>query len=183
MALRATGQILALTSPAGAGALLSIEADGIPTTLASPDVPADGPVVLANNDVVVPEKGKTLSAWTSAGALRWRSVALPGAPLTPLALTGADALIVADARGNLTALDAAGQVRWTTQLAPAAIPLRAPNLFTPAGLDRSTGYFPAANGKLYAVILDGRLDPAAPWPKAFHDPQNTGNSATPLPTP
>jgi len=33
------------------------------------------------------------------------------------------------------------------------------------------------------VILDGRLDPAAPWPKAFHDPQNTGNAATPLPAP
>ncbi len=183
MAVRATGQILALTSPAGAGALLSIAPDGTPTTLASPDVPSDGPVVLANNDVVVPEKGKTLSAWTSAGTLRWRSVALPGAPLTPLVLTGAETLIVADSRGNLTALDAAGQVRWTTQLAPAAIPLRPPNLFTPAGLDRSIGYFPAANGRLYAVILDGRLDAAAPWPKAFHDPQNTGNSATPLPAP
>jgi hypothetical protein len=179
MALRANGDVLALTSPAsGGGSLLSISPTGTPTTLASPDVPSDGPVVLASGDVVVPEKGKTLSSWSATGALRWRSAALPGTPLTP-----ADALLVADARGNLTALDAAGQVRWTTQLAPAAIPLRPPNLFTPAGLDRSTGYFPAANGKLYAVILDGRLDPAAPWPKAFHDPANTGNSATPLPTP
>ena len=184
MALRASGEILAITSPAsGGGALLSVSSTGTPTPLATTDVPSDGPVVLASGDVVVPERGKTLSAWTSAGALLWRSLPLPGAPLTPLVLTGAETLIVADSRGGLTALDAAGLVRWTTQLAPAAIPLRPPNLFTPVGLDRSIGYFPAANGKLYAVILDGRLDAAAPWPKAFHDPQNTGNSATPLPSP
>ena len=184
MALRANGEILTVTSPAsGGGSLLSVSPSGTATPLATTDVPADGPVVLANGDVVVPEKGKTLSAWTTSGTLRWRSPALGGTPLTPLVLSGADALVVADARGGLTALDAAGQVRWTTQLAPAAIPLHAPNLFTPAGLDRSTGYFPAANGKLYAVILDGRLDPASPWPKAFHDPQNTGNAATALPAP
>ncbi len=183
MAIRSTGEVLVPLDLGTAGALLSISPDGTPTTLAPPDVPSDGPVVLANNDVVIPEKGKTLSAWTSAGALRWRSVALPGTPLTPLSMTGADALVVADTRGNLSALDAAGSLRWTTQLSPAAIPLRAPNLFTPAGADRSTGYLTAANGKLYAVILDGHLDGSAPWPKSAHDPRNTGNSATPLPTP
>ena len=185
MALRASGEAIVPTSPAsGGGSLISVSPTGTPTPLATTDVPSDGPVVLASGDVVVPERGRTLSSWSSGGTLRWRSVALPGAPLTPLVLAGgADLLLVADSRGNLTALDAAGQVRWTTQLAPAAIPLRPPNLFTPAGLDRSIGYFPAANGRLHAVILDGRLDAAAPWPKAFHDPQNTGNSATPLPSP
>jgi hypothetical protein len=185
MAIRGNGEVVALTSPStGGGSLLSISPSGTPTPLAVTDVPADGPVVLASGDIVVPEKGKTLSAWSATGAFRWRSAALPGLPLTPLVLAGgADALLVADARGNLTALDAAGQLRWTTQLAPAAIPLRPPNLYAPPGQDRSLGYFPAANGKLYAVILDGRLDAAAPWPKAFHDPRNTGNAATPQPAP
>jgi outer membrane protein assembly factor BamB len=116
--------------------------------------------------------------------LRWRSAPLPGVPLTPLLLAGgADTLVVADGRGNLSALDGAGMLRWSTQLAPAAIPLHAPSLHAPPGATLSTGYVPAANGTLYAVILDGRLDAAAPWPKAFHDPQNTGNAATAQPPP
>jgi outer membrane protein assembly factor BamB len=184
LAIRSNGDLIALTNLGTTGSLLSISPTGTPTPLATTDVPSDGPVVLASGDIVVPEKGKTLSAWSATGAFRWRSPALPGAPLTPLVLAGGpDQLLVADARGNLTALDAAGQLRWTTQLAPAAIPLRPPNLVALPGGDRSLGYFPAANGKLYAVILDGRLDGAAPWPKAFHDPRNTGNVATPLPTP
>jgi outer membrane protein assembly factor BamB len=184
LAIASSGQVIAATSPAGVGSLLSISPAGTPTPLATTDVPSDGPVVLANGDLVVPERGKTLSSWSATGAFRWRSAALPGVPLTPLVLAGgADQLLVADARGNLTALDAAGQLRWTTQLAPAAIPLRPPNLVALPGGAHSLGYFPAANGRLYAVILDGRLDGAAPWPKAFHDPRNTGNAATALPTP
>ncbi len=49
-----------------------------------------------------------------------------------------------------------------------------------AGSDFSTAYFSGANGKLYAVIVDGHLDTSAPWPKAFHDPRNT-NRAGPQP--
>ena len=183
LAIRANGDILALTNLGTEGSLVDVTAAGVASVLATTDVPADGPVVRANGDVVVPEKGKTLSCWTSAGALRWRSAPLGGVPLTPLLLAGDDALVVADGRGGLSALDAAGQLRWTTQLAPAAIPLHPPNLHAPAGARLSTGYVPAANGKLYAVVLDGRLDAAAPWPKAFHDPKNTGNAATALPLP
>ena len=183
LAIRPTSQVLALTNLGTEGSLVDVTAAGVASVLATTDVPADGPVVRANGDVVVPEKGKTLSCWTSAGALRWRSAPLGGVPLTPLLLAGDDALVVADGRGGLSALDAAGQLRWTTQLAPAAIPLHPPNLHAPAGARQSTGYVPAANGKLYAVALDGRLDAAAPWPKAFHDPKNTGNAATALPLP
>lgn len=183
LAIRANGDILALTNLGTEGSLVDVTAAGVASVLATTDVPADGPVVRANGDVVVPEKGKTLSCWTSAGALRWRSAPLGGVPLTPLLLAGDDALVVADGRGGLSALDAAGQLRWTTQLAPAAIPLHPPNLHAPAGARLSTGYVPAANGKLYAVVLDGRLDAAAPWPKASHDPKNTGNAATALPLP
>jgi hypothetical protein len=132
---------------------------------------------------VVPEAGKTLSCWTGAGAFRWRSAPLAGVPRTPLLLSGADALVVADGRGALTALDEAGQLRWTVQLAPSGTALHPPNLYAPPGAAHATGYVPAANGRLYAVVLDGRLDAAAPWPKAFHDPGNTGNSATPQPPP
>lgn len=183
LAIRPTSQVLALTNLGTEGSLVDVSAAGVASVLATTDVPADGPVVRANGDVVVPEKGKKLSCWTSAGALRWRSAPLTGVPLTPLLLAGDDALVVADGRGGLSALDAAGQLRWTTQLAPAAIPLHPPNLHAPAGASLSTGYVPAANGKLYAVILDGRLDAASPWPKAFHDPKNTGNAATALPLP
>ena len=35
-----------------------------------------------------------------------------------------------------------------------------------------------ADGKLYAVVVDGQLDVTAPWPKAFHDPRNTSNAGT-----
>jgi outer membrane protein assembly factor BamB len=184
MALRANGDILALTAPtAGGNTLFAVSPAGVVAPLAATGLPADGPVVKANGDVVVPEAGKTLSCWTSAGALRWRSAALPGVPLTPLLLSGADTLVVADGRGALTALDDAGQARWTVQLAPSGTALHPLNLHAPPGATRSTGYIPAANGKLYAVILDGRLDAAAPWPKAFHDPRNTGNSATAQPPP
>ncbi len=183
LAIRPTSQVLALTNLGTEGSLLTVSPAGVVSVLATTDIPADGPVVRANGDVVVPEKGKTLSCWTSAGALRWRSAPLTGVPLTPLLLAGDDALVVADGRGGLSALDGAGQLRWTTQLAPAATPLHPPNLFAPAGASRSTGYVPASNGKLYAVILDGRLDAAAPWPKAFHDPKNTGNAATAQPLP
>jgi hypothetical protein len=185
LAIGAGGDLLALTTPAAGGnSLFSISPAGVVTPLAATGVPADGPVVRANGDIVVPEKGKVLTAWTSAGTLRWTSAALTGVPLTPLLLAGGgDALVVADGRGSLTALDDAGRVRWTVQLAPTGTALHAPNLHAPPGATLSTGYVPAANGKLYAVILDGRLDAAAPWPKAFHDPRNTGNSATAQPPP
>jgi hypothetical protein len=45
----------------------------------------------------------------------------------------------------------------------------------------STAYFGCADGNLYAVIVDGRLDTTAPWPKSHHDTRNTGNAAAPLP--
>ncbi len=44
----------------------------------------------------------------------------------------------------------------------------------------STAYIASSSGKLFAVIVDGQLDSAAPWPKAFHDPRNT-NRAGPQP--
>jgi hypothetical protein len=63
-------------------------------------------------------------------------------------------------------------------------PLQPGNIYTPPGQPPgqvlSTAYFAGADGVLHAVIVDGALDESAPWPKAFHDPQNT-NRARPLP--
>jgi len=71
-------------------------------------------------------------------------------------------------------------VCWSAELAPTV--LRAGNIHPSSllGPVLSTAYFSGTNGKLYAVIVDGALDGAAPWPKAFHDPRNT-NRAGPQP--
>jgi hypothetical protein len=186
MAVGSAGAIVVAVNPAAGGnSLFSVSTAGVVTPIAATNsLASDGPAINAAGEILVPETvTKTLSSWSSAGALRWHSAALPGVPLTPMLLDGDDAIVVADGHGNLTALDASGAIRWTTQLAPAATPLHPPNLFAPPGAAHSTGYIPASNGTLHAVILDGRLDPAAPWPKAFHDPKNTGNSATPQPAP
>jgi hypothetical protein len=50
------------------------------------------------------------------------------------------------------------------------------NIWTEPGATTSTAYLAGADGNLYAVIVDGALDTSAPWPKAFHDPQNTSNA-------
>jgi hypothetical protein len=41
---------------------------------------------------------------------------------------------------------------------------------------QSVLYLAGQDGVLHAVIVDGRLDPAAPWPKVFHDPRNTSRA-------
>ena len=65
---------------------------------------------------------------------------------------------------------------WSKKLAAQA--LQTPNLWTEPGAKTSTAYLAGADGNLYAVLVDGALDTSAPWPKAFHDPQNTSNAAT-----
>jgi len=45
----------------------------------------------------------------------------------------------------------------------------------------STAYFGGDDGKLHAVVVDGHLDTAAPWPKAHHDVRNTSNAGSSLP--
>ena len=68
------------------------------------------------------------------------------------------------------------------KLSTAGAALQPANIYTPpgqpAGAVMSTAYVSGADGKLYAVIVDGQLDTSAPWPKAFHDPRNTNNAGT-----
>ena len=69
-----------------------------------------------------------------------------------------------------------GTVTWTQRLTAAAQSLEPANIWTEPGATTSTAYLAGADGNLYAVIVDGVLDTSAPWPKAFHDPQNTSNA-------
>jgi outer membrane protein assembly factor BamB len=90
-------------------------------------------------------------------------------------------LLVPTRTGTLHALAGDGTEIWTHSLGTGA-ELRSGNIFTrsgqPAGSVVSTAYYPTSDGKLHAVIVDGQLDTAAPWPKAFHDPRNTSNAGT-----
>ncbi|HEX9399522.1 MAG TPA: pyrrolo-quinoline quinone, partial [Anaeromyxobacter sp.] len=77
-----------------------------------------------------------------------------------------------------------GRIAWSGKLSAGTASLQPGNIYTPpdqpADEVLSTAYFAGADGVLHAVIVDGALDGAAPWPKAFHDPRNT-NRAGPQP--
>jgi hypothetical protein len=150
---------------------------------------SDSPVVLAGGDVVVGDGSGVLHRVTPQGTVAW-SRKLNGEagvdePLgAPLVLAGSSAALVVPTRtGVLYALDAEGSEVWRHPLA-AGVELRAPNLYTPPaqppGPTMSHAYVSSANGWLFSVVVDGELDAAAPWPKAFHDPRNT-NRAGPRP--
>lgn len=162
------------TTPAGATETMATLAGSV----------ADSPVVLAGGDVVVGDGSGTLHRVTSAKTVVW-SRKLNGDPLVdepllaPLVLTGSTATFVVPTRsGVIYALDSDGWEVWRGALTAGA-ELRAGNVFTApgqAGSVTSTAYFSSASGKLFAVVVDGRLDASAPWPKAFHDPRNTSRA-------
>jgi len=85
------------------------------------------------------------------------------------------ALYAVTDQGGLFALDADLAVVWSMALGDAALtePTIAPAAGTPGALP--TLYVAAADGKLYAVAVDGGLDDAAPWPKGRHDAANSGD--------
>jgi outer membrane protein assembly factor BamB len=84
--------------------------------------------------------------------------------------------LVATADGKVHAVGDSGAILWSGPLTGGTA-LGAGNLHTPPGSELSTAYFGGADGKLYAVIVDGALDTAAPWPKAWHDSRNTSRAA------
>ncbi len=144
----------------------------------------DSAVILPNGDVIVGDQGGDIHRLSFAGSELWSPVPnLSGSVLAPLLLTDTGPrFVIPTANGKVYALADDGQTRWSATLAN-GIALRAGNIYTPPGqaaLVMSTAYFSAANGTLYAVIVDGQLDASAPWPKAFHDPKNT-NRAGPQP--
>jgi hypothetical protein len=163
---------LNLTTPAGSTATVKTLGGSI----------VDSPVILAGGDVVVGDQARVLHRFRPDGTQVWAGEpVLDGPVLAPLVLAGGGvALLVPTAAGTIHALAADGTVLWGGALTPGQA-LRAGNLHTPAGAAFGTAYFGSADGKLYAVAVEGRLDEAAPWPKAHHDSRNTSNAASPLP--
>ena len=137
----------------------------------------ESPIVLSNGDLVVGDASGKLHRLDSAGAPVWSTpVDLGAAVHAPMALKdGPIRFLVATFDGKLHALDDAGVILWSGPLT-AGQELGAGNLVTPAGSAFSTAYFGGADGKLYAVVVEGRLDTDAPWPKAWHDARNTSRA-------
>ena len=103
-----------------------------------------------------------------------------GTPMV-LALGNDQQLIVPTSNGALYAIDASdGRVIWKGQVAAIGQALYEGNVFTASGKTVGMAYFGSSDGNLYAVIVEGKLA-NTPWPKAHHDPQNSGYTATPLP--
>jgi hypothetical protein len=142
--------------------------------------PGGSPVVLSNGDVAICV-GSELRRFTPAGAPVW-TAPLSGPGLTPLALAepgGAGALLVPTRSGSVDLIDAtSGARRWTASLT-VNVELREGTVRAAAGARASTAWFTSVDGLLHGLVVDGALDGAAPWPKAWHDARNTGNLATP----
>jgi hypothetical protein len=143
----------------------------------------DSPVILSDGDIIVGDQSGAVHRLLASGAPRWSAPRSLGGPvLSAIALSGpAEKLVVPTRNRIVSALADDGTVLWSTTLGTEG-ELRAGNIHTPpgqpAGQVISTVYFPTSDGRLHAVIVDGQLDPGAPWPKAFHDARNTSNAGT-----
>lgn len=164
-----------LTTPAGATAPLATVGGSID----------DSPIVLSNGDLVVGDAAGRLHRLSSAGTAVWDPPVDLGAPVhAPLALAGGPVrFLVATADGRVHALDDGGAVLWSGPLTD-GMALGAGNLHTPAAPPGrpafSTAYFGGADGRLYALVVEGRLDTSAPWPKAWHDARNSSRAGGPF---
>jgi hypothetical protein len=164
---------LFLTTPEGTSSVIAT----LPGTV------LDSPVILSDGDIIVGDQSGALHRLLASGTPRWPAPRTLGGPvLSAIALSGpAEKLVVPTRNRIVSALADDGTVLWSTTLG-AAGELRAGNIHTPpgqpAGQVVSTVYFPTSDGRLHAVIVDGQLDPGAPWPKAFHDARNTSNAGT-----
>ncbi|MBI5069226.1 MAG: PQQ-binding-like beta-propeller repeat protein [Deltaproteobacteria bacterium] len=177
------GQIFRL-SPAGAATFLvrlTGKADG------SIAVRSDGDLVVGTNDNLL---HRLTPAAGGGHEERWTGAVDLGAGVTGVALTARDAsgvdLLAVTSGGGLYAVDGeTGAVIWSTDgMSPPPLgvaALRFPTVAPALAGKLPTAHFGSADGNLYAVVVDGALDAAAPWPKAHHDVRNTGNAGSPLP--
>jgi hypothetical protein len=151
------------------------------TSIPLPTSASGGPIILSNGDVAICA-GDQLHRFTAAGAAAWAApVRLDGIGLTPLALAGPGAvatLLVPTRSGTVHAVRASdGALLWSASLS--VNELREGTVRAAAAARTSTAWFTSADGLLHGLVVDGALDTAAPWPKAWHDGRNTGNLATP----
>jgi outer membrane protein assembly factor BamB len=140
-----------------------------------------GPIVLSGGIILTSSPNQVLQATLPGGVPPWaRSATLNGVPSTPLVLDSGD-LVVPTSTGRVCCVEVStGLVQWSAKLVETGVALQPANIWTEPGAKTSTAYLAGADGKLYAVIVDGALDKTAPWPKAYHDPQNTSNAGSPL---
>lgn len=162
---------LSLTSRAGITSIVSTLSGAVTGTA----------IVLSTGEVIVGDETGLLHRLGPTGIPQWTAPVLGSAVSSPLVLRDGPAmLLVPTEGGEIYAINADGTVAWSATLG-AGPALRAPNIYTPPGQTgpvMSTAYVPGADGKLYAIVVDGQLDTSAPWPKAFHDPRNTNNAGT-----
>jgi hypothetical protein len=183
------GTVFAPPAIDGIGSIWSVSLAGaVYRTNASAEaeqVPADPPVSENSTGAIILSDGSAVVGDFSAVVLRrlaqsgWTTSAeLTGNPGIPLALVGDQrSLLVTTSSGRLHMLrQADGTLIWSRRITPANQALEPPNIWTEPGATTSTAYLSGADGFLYAVIVDGALDTSAPWPKAYHDPQNTSNA-------
>jgi hypothetical protein len=137
----------------------------------------DSPIILSDGNLVVGDASGKLHRLTPDGTevAGW-PVDLGAAVHAPMALSGGPVrFLAATDDGRVHALANDGAVLWSGALT-SGLALGAGNLHTPPGSAFSTAYFSGADGKLYAVVVEGGLDTTAPWPKAWHDPRNTSRA-------
>lgn len=151
----------------------------------SPIVAVDGDVLLPASDgqlwKITPAGGTATGAWPVTIAAGPGEVPTGVAALSPGASgSGAD-FLVTTSQGRVVALKLMGAVRWSGQLpgSPGALGFPTVAPVPPGGPASALPTLVAGSesGKLVRVVVDGSLDPAAPWPKAHHDLRNTGNHA------
>jgi hypothetical protein len=183
VALDAGGSIWSGSQDARVFKTVALDATAVSTTVATfVNGVSDSPIVLENGDLVVGDQGGVLHRIGSSGLPAWGSEpSLGGSIQAPMAMAGGSArFVVPTNSGKVFAVRDDGSIAWSKELG--ATVLRAGNIYTPnPTASFSTAYFSGSNGKLYAVIVDGKLDTAAPWPKAFHDTRNTNRAGAPLP--
>jgi outer membrane protein assembly factor BamB len=152
--------------------------DGTPGTSIPLGASAGGGAIILSNGDVALCVGNQLHRFTAAGAPAWAAPAtLDGAGLTPLVLAspaGPPTLLVPTRAGTVHAVHAqTGAPLWSLSLS--VNELREGTVRAAAGARTSTAWFTSADGLLHGLVVDGALDAAAPWPKAWHDARNTGN--------
>jgi len=184
--LACTTVLVAAANNGIAGLVKRVDAAADPVHVATTAMPSSGVAILSDGSIIVPEQSRSLSRWTTSGESfsAWQTPDLGGDARIPIVLAATAPFVVSTGNGYLHALRADGTIAWSGKLSAGTASLQPGNIYTPpdqpADEVLSTAYFAGADGVLHAVIVDGALDGAAPWPKAFHDPRNT-NRAGPQP--
>jgi outer membrane protein assembly factor BamB len=182
-----SGTVRAALAIAGSGEIVTLASNGmvdvttpaaVTGNLTTTSPGSTGPIILSDSSIIIGDATGVLKRIADPAPPWTDSATLNGVPAIPLVLEADEpTLLVPTSTGRLYAVRTSdGTIAWSVKLSGTGQALQPANVFTAPGASTSTAYIGGADGKLYAVIVDGRLDTAAPWPKAFHDPRNTSNA-------